>query len=211
MHVIWVHIWALLREKYKSDHYLESKIKAKHRADDSGGIRENRQRKGTESDHSSGGFAPAVSLWLQDLWLTAEELCTRLHGTKGTQDCSWDRDKKKPPKPDPTHTHALPLPAPLPSPPSSLHRIIPLTLSQGLFFVVVNSTSMEFERLVYRKEGGKGDNKPPSHYSFFHWSCNHPNAHFSEWPPQVCWWNPYYSSLKCDCLPLHLNSSHITK
>lgn len=67
-------------------------------------------------------------------------------GPEEHQDSSWDKYKKKPPK-DPTHTHA----PPLPSPPSSLHCIIPLALSQGLFFVVVlSATSMAFGRLCCR-------------------------------------------------------------
>lgn len=102
-------------------------------------------RKKTESDRSTGGFARAASFWLKDPWLTVEQLCTRLHGTKGTQDASWDKE---------TLTHAHPLPALQNT--SSLHCIIPLRLSQGLFFVVViNATSMEFERLCSRK-GGRG-------------------------------------------------------
>lgn len=102
---------------------------------------------------------PAVLLWLHDLWLTAEELCTRLHETKGAQDSSWDEDKKNSKG---TNSHT---PPPLryqrrclhSSISSSLRPVIPLMLSQGLFFVVVrNAASVEFKRLCCRRGGGGG-------------------------------------------------------
>lgn len=202
MHAVWVHIWSLQREKYKSDHDLESKIKAKPGADDSGGIRENRQRKDTVSQTAPMEDLPLLSRF--DSRTCDSQLRNYARGCMGPNEHrtpAGTKTKRNLQRTQLTHTHAPPLPALLPSPPSSLHRIIPLTLFQDLFFCGCFKHNINGVWEAVLQKGRRGDHKPPSLFPFLHWSCHHPDADFSKWPPQVCWWNPHDSSLKGDRLP----------
>lgn len=123
-----------------SDHDLKSKTKTRKRiwiqTEKSG-------REKTEWGPFGVEFAPCFSLWLNDPWFTDEELCTRLHGTKGALDSSRDKNKKKPPK-EPTCLH-----------PSTTRAVFSCFFISSFlshspkvsFFVVTTVTSVEFGRL----------------------------------------------------------------
>lgn len=123
-----------------SDHDLKSKTKTREYLNSN---REIRQRKDREWGPFGVEFASCFSLWLNDLWFTDEELCTRLHGTKEAQDSSRDKNKKKPPK-EPTCLH-----------PSTTRAVFSCFFISSFlshspkvsFFVVTTVTSVEFGRL----------------------------------------------------------------
>lgn len=145
--------------KFQSDFDLVSLIKTKHRAEDSEGIKGNWQGKA----NSGGGFPPVVFIWLHDLWLTAEELCTRLHWTGGTQDPSWDKDKKKTPKEKtrtrPSTTGTAAFSCFIPSSPHSSHAP-----RASFLWLIKTQHQWSFRVSVEETEEGDTTNLPP----FFH-------------------------------------------
>lgn len=125
---------------YNSDHDPKSKTKTRKRM----WIQtEKSDREKTEWGRFGVEFPSSFSLWLNDPWFTDEELCTRLHGTKGAQDSSRDKNKKKPPK-EPTCLH-----------PSTTRVVFSCFFISSFlshspkvsFFVVTTVTSAEFGRL----------------------------------------------------------------
>lgn len=158
-------------EQIQSNHDLDIKIKAKHRAEHSGWIRENRQKKDRVRPlHWS--ICPCC------LILTQGPLT---HSWRIMHEAAWDQRNTGRLLTQETLTHGHSLPALQHT--SSLHCIIPLRLSQGLFFVVViNATSMEFERLCSRKEG-RGRPQTSLPFALLYWSCHHPDADLYKWPP----------------------------
>lgn len=155
-HVVWVHIWAPKREKYKRDHDLRSRIKTKLRAEDSGG---SGQRNDAKSDRTGGGFYPrCLALTQGSVESQPRNYARGCTGPKKLRTPDGTNAKRNLQRTRLTHTRPpFQYQTPTPSPPSSLHCIIPLMLSQGLSFVVAfNATSMAFEGLQCRKRGGVG-------------------------------------------------------
>lgn len=135
-----------------------------------------KQEQRVQDESEKTGREKTESQTMEDLWRICP-CCLALtrgpvtHSWRIMHKAAWDQRntglqlgqrQKETSKESNSHTHTPPRPAPLPSPPSSLHRINPLTLSQGLFFVVViNATSMELERLCGGMGGWGTTNLPP--------------------------------------------------